>query len=380
MGKDNNFRQLKIGIVLDDSLDKTDGIQQYVRSIGAWLTLEGHEVHYLVGQTTASDLPNVHSLSKNVNVTFNGNKMSMPLPVSRRKLKQFLTSEKFDILHVQMPYSPWLAHRIILAAPAKTVIYGTFHIVAFSRLAQLATKALAFWTRRSLKRFCEVVSVSSAAKDYAKLTYGISTTVLPNVFDYKRFNNAVRMRGKSADTLRVLFLGRLVRRKGCQYLLEAVRLLKAQGQTGFEVIVCGRGPLLSKLEAYAKTHALPVKFVGYVREEDKPAYYASADISVFPSTGGESFGIVLIEAMSSGRSAVVAAANSGYASVLKDRPDLLVPPANAEKLAVKLTSLLQKKAERQSAAAWGAKYSQQFDAPIVGSKLLERYNKCLRNK
>ena len=71
---------MKIGLVFDDSLDSTDGVAQYVLALGDWLDDQGHEVHYLVGETHRTDLPNLHSLSRNVRVTFNGNKLGMPLP------------------------------------------------------------------------------------------------------------------------------------------------------------------------------------------------------------------------------------------------------------------------------------------------------------
>jgi phosphatidylinositol alpha-mannosyltransferase len=84
---------LKVGLVLDDSLDSTDGVQQYVLTVGAWLTSQGHEVHYLVGKTTRTDLPNIHSLSRNIRVRYNGNRLSIPLPASKRRLRQVLRTE-----------------------------------------------------------------------------------------------------------------------------------------------------------------------------------------------------------------------------------------------------------------------------------------------
>ena len=373
---ESSQRPLKIGIVFDDSLDKPDGVQQYVLSIGEWLTNQGHNVHYLVGRTTRTDIAQIHSLSRNLNVTFNGNQLSIPLPTKRRMLRQMLQKEQFDVLHVQLPYSPWLAGRLIDAAPSGTTIIGTFHIVAYSRLVQLATHGLAIWTRRSLKRFSEVVSVSSAAATYAQTTYGLKTKVLPNVFDYLRFAQAQpNLPPNVGEKLRILFLGRLVEHKGCQYLLEALRQLQSKGITNFEVVICGKGPLRGKLEAYVHKHQLPVIFTGFVSEADKPSYYASADIAVFPSTGGESFGIVLIEAMANGRSAVLAASNSGYASVMAPQPQLLVRPASSTALADGLERLLTDPAARHAAAVWGQAYSKQFDTAVIGKELLALYRR-----
>src|SRR6185369_17609889 len=92
---------MKIGLVLDDTLDTPDGVQQYVVRVGSWLAAHGHDVHYLVGHTTRHDVQNVHSLSRNLRVKFNGNRMSMPLPASPRRLRAFFATQKFDVLHVQ---------------------------------------------------------------------------------------------------------------------------------------------------------------------------------------------------------------------------------------------------------------------------------------
>src|SRR5580700_1206956 len=93
--------KLKVALVLDEGLDNPDGVQQYILSVGGWLTSEGHDVHYLVGQTARRDIPNLRSLSRNIHVRSNGNNMTIPLPTSRRKLKKLLRDEQFDVLHVQ---------------------------------------------------------------------------------------------------------------------------------------------------------------------------------------------------------------------------------------------------------------------------------------
>ncbi|MDB5169347.1 MAG: hypothetical protein JWO41_703 [Candidatus Saccharibacteria bacterium] len=375
--------KLKIGLVLDDTLDKPDGVQQYVLSMGEWLASEGHEVHYLVGETTRTDLPNIHSLARNVHVRFNGNRLSVPLPASKKHIRGLLATEQFDVLHVQTPYSPFLAHRIILAAPAGTAVVGTFHIVAYSRLVELATRLLALWVHKSLKRFDQIMSVSSAAVTYSRKTFGIETTISPNVIDYPRFAGAQGFEKYDDNTRTILFLGRLVPRKGCKVLLEAVAEL-AQDATlpAFRVLVCGKGPLDDELKGFVAANNLGdfVEFTGFVEEADKPRYYASADISVFPSSGGESFGIVLLEAMASGKAAVLGGDNSGYRSVLEPEPHLLFNPHDAKQLAQKLRELLTNPTLRQQKANWGKAYTANFDVKTVGNQLVDIYIQALRKR
>ncbi len=374
---------LKIGLVFDDSLDKPDGVQQYILSIGQWLSSQGHDIHYLVGATKRQDLANVHSLSNNFNVKFNGNRMSIPLPTSSKKLKSFLDSQNYDVLHVQLPYSPFLAHRIIKAANKNVAIIGTFHIFAESRLAVIGTKLLKYWLHSSLNRFDNIVSVSKAAAEFAAKNFSIKTNVLPNVIDYQRFASASPLKKYDDNLLNILFLGRLVPRKGCQVLLEAINLIKFDNTLPkFRVLVCGKGPLADKLADYSNKNGLSqfVEFVGFVSEKDKPKYYASADISVFPSSGGESFGIVLLEAMASGKSDVLAGNNPGYSSVIYDNPEQLFEPLDERKLAIKLRQHLLNSDLRIKSQKWGQNYSATYDTHFIGEKLLNIYYQALRKR
>lgn len=379
-------KPLKIGLVLDSGLDKPDGVQQYVLAVGEWLRGQGHDVHYLVGQTQRRDIENVHSLGRSIKVRFNGNNGSIPLLARKSKLRSLLAVEQFDVLHVQVPHHPLLAQRIILAAGPETAIIGTFHIAPYSKLVTAGNKALGVWLKPSLRRFDKIVSVSSAAADFARRTFGIETDVLPNVVDYKRFQSAKALPRYDDGILNILFLGRLVPRKGCQLLLQAVAQLKSKGWKNglpkFRVVVCGSGPLEKQLRRFAARNNLTkiVDFIGFVNEADKPRYYASADIAVFPASGGESFGIVLLEAMAGGRAVVLAGDNPGYRSVMSPQPDLLFDTAKAGALADKLAYYLKDQTQRRLMQVWEADYAKQFDVNVVGAKLLGIYHEALRKK
>lgn len=376
-------KPLKIGLVLDTSLDPPDGVQQYVVAIGEWLRGQGHDVHYLVGQTKNRDLPNVHSLSRNVSVVFNGNRTTIPLPTSRRKLRRLMKAEQFDVLHVQTPHSPFMAQRLILAAGPKVAIVGTFHIAAYSWLGRVGNRLLGIWLRPSLKLFYRIVSVSEAAASFARSSFHIDTPVLPNAFDYQRFHAAKPLAKYRDKKVTILFLNRLVPRKGCQVLLEAAAQLATEpGTPTFRVVVCGKGPEAPKLERFIKRHGLEdvVEMVGFVSETDKPRYYASADIAVFPSSGGESFGIVLLEAMASGRAAVLAGDNPGYRSVMLPRPELLFSPRDSDLLAQLLSKYISSPRLRREAADWGEQYTKGFDVAVVGAELVKLYREALREQ
>jgi len=383
-GMANAAKPLKIGLILDTSLDPNDGVQQYVVNIGEWLRRQGHDVHYLVGQTERRQLPNIHSLSRNIGVSFNGNRTTIPLPTSRRKLRQFIQSQDFDVLHVQTPHHPLMAQHLILAAGPRTAVVGTFHILPYGKLSAVGNRALGVWLKPSLKRFDKMLAVSSAAAEFCRHSFGLEAEVLPNVVDYRLFHDAKPLRQYKDDKLTILFLGRLVPRKGGLLLLEAIARLKdsATKLPAFRVVICGRGPQAPKLRKFISRHCLQasVELVGFVDEADKPRYYASADVAVFPSRGGESFGIVLLEAMAGGQAVVLAGDNPGYRSVLAPQPELLFNPNSAEALAEKLAYYMTHAADRRRLQAWAGRYAEQFDVGTVGTQLLATYYAALHKR
>jgi phosphatidylinositol alpha-mannosyltransferase len=374
---------MKIGFVLDDSMDKTDGVQQYVVTLGQWFRSHGHDVHYLGGHSERTDLPNIHSLSRNVQVHFNQNRMSTPLPASAQKIRALLADEQFDVLHVQMPYSPFMAAKVINNAPKDTAVVGTFHILPFSRVESAATRALAAVLRRSRKRFDAIISVSEPAAKFARKRFKVKSQVVPNAVPVDQFQAGRKIRKYSDGKLNIVYLGRLVERKGCMHLLEALEMLHQQNLLPFvRVIIAGKGPLLPKLEKFVHDHRLSknVQFVGFVSEQEKPDLLASADIAVMPSLGGESFGIVLVEAMAAGADVVIAGDNKGYRSVMGGHKEQIINPTDTKEFARMLKHFLLNASARRRAKKWQQTKAMDYDVQVVGKKLIHIYSDALRMK
>lgn len=371
---------MKIGLVLDDTLDTPDGVQQYILQVGGWLKGQGHEVHYLVGATTRTDLENVHSLSKNVQVRFNGNRMSVPLPTSRRMLKKFLAEQRFDILHVQVPYSPFMAGRLMMSAPKTTVVVGTFHILPYSKWSRRFNRLLGIINRRSGNRFDSMVAVSAPARLFAREAYGYDSEVIPNPIRLAQFEGVT----SDSQTLNIVFLGRLVERKGSLQLLQAIAYMQENQLYNGEFKVCigGKGELSSALERFAAGHNLSdrVSFFGFIDEAQKAAFLAQADIAVYPSMGGESFGIVLLEAMAAARGVVLAGNNPGYSAVMQPYADQLFDPLDTRFFAEKLAWYLDHQAARERASELQHQYVQHFDIQVVGTELLQIYAHALQSR
>jgi phosphatidylinositol alpha-mannosyltransferase len=371
---------MKIGLVLDDTLDTPDGVQQYVLRVGGWLVAQGHDVHYLVGHTTRTDVANVHSLSRNVKVRFNGNRMSMPLPAGRARLRKFLAEQQFDVLHVQVPYSPFMAGQLLRLAPPETAVVGTFHILPYGSAERLANRLLGAINRRTARRFDAMVAASPAAAAFAKAYYGFDAQVIPHPFSYRTF--AVRSRSP-ARPITILYLGRLVERKGALWLLKAVAALHRQGglPDGVRVVLGGRGPLLPKLQAYVQAQGLAKKvtFAGFVPEADKPVFLAQADIGIFPSVSGESFGVSIIEALAAVRGVVLAGNNPGYQAAMQ-LDEQLIDPKDTAMLAKTLAYWLRATKERAAAAKRQRQIARQYDEGVVCAHLLVVYKQALQSR
>lgn len=365
-------KKLRVGLLLDDTLDVPDGVQQYVLTLGEWLSNNQHKVYYLVGSTKRNDINNIYSLAKNIKVSFNGNSMRIPYYASKKDISITLANLNLDVLHVQMPYSPLFAGKVINAVMRETNVVATFHIAPASKYVTYASKALALFTKKSLSRFNNFISVSSAAQQFSKETFNINSVVIPNAINSTKFVSLPKYNKK----LHIVYLGRLVSRKGVIWLLKALKELNNLETQEYTVSIAGKGPLLKNLSDFTKANNMHnVRFLGYVSENDKAILMSSADIAVFPSTGGESFGIVLLEAMASGARVIVGGDNTGYRSVLKDYPSQLVNPKDTKKFASLLNYYLNNKSARDKAFKWNQQHFLKYDINTVGEDILKIYYK-----
>lgn len=371
-----NTSKLTIGFVLDDGLDSTDGVQQYVLTLGTWLASKGHKVHYIVGETKRGDIKNLHSMSRNLRVKFNGNVLSTPLPAKNSEIKHLFKKINFDVLHVQVPYSPFMAAKVVKYAPAHTTIVGTYHILPFGWLQSYATRMLGLALRRSLRRFDSFIAVSGAAKEFAKKTFNVDAEIIPNTVDIKKFKT---VNSKDKNLVTLAYLGRLVERKGCRELIDAVHVIRKNKlvKTKFKLNIYGKGPDGEQLKRQAANYGLGdiVEFHGFISEDAKPHVLGNADVAVFPATGAESFGIVLIEAMASGAGAVLGGDNPGYRSVLGETPEAIFNPKNTELFACQLAAMIEDDELRASVHLRQQKMVRQYDINTVGALILEQYCK-----
>lgn len=356
---------LTIGFVFDDTLDALDGVQQHIITIGTELARRGHDVHYLVGETHHSPVPQTVSLARNVMVSFNGNRMRIPLPVRKREIRAALAHNNYDILHIQAPYSPLFGGRVLECAPQSTGVVATYHIAPIDRRARYGGRALGLVNAHSHRRVDEVIAVSQVAAQYAQFTAHTHGTIIANPVNVEKFATAAHRATRDAAHPHIVFLGRLVPRKGAQLLLDALDYGERHGMfpmPGLHVTIAGEGPLMDDCVQRAARLRTPVQFVGTV-DESKADLLASADVAVFPAIGGETFGIVLPEAIASGAGVTLAGDNPGYRWTMRGDEDALfsVGPDHARVLAERIERAL-------TDAPWARRLHAREEA------LLDRYN------
>lgn len=293
------------------------------------------------------------------------------------RIKAVLEREKFDIAHLHEPLMPMLCTTALRLSNIPTI--GTFHASGGKPWYDFVTPLGKLMLKKWFRKLDYKIAVSRPAKEYVNKFFPDEYSIIPNGVDTDHFRPDVEPLEEYLDgKLNIMFIGRLEKRKGLDYLLEAYKQVRRVIPDSRLIVV---GPGIRGRKKYEKRVARDgiegVTFIGYATYSDLPRYYRTADIICCPATGWESFGIVLIEAMAVG-TPVVASDISGYASVLThDAEGLLVPPKNASKLAEALLSLADDKAMRQQMGQKGIATAQQYSWENVAKQVLACYYKVL---
>lgn len=375
-------RPLTIGLLLDDGLDRPDGVQQYVLALARHLTARGHTVHLVASTTRRTDLENLHVLGRHLGVRVNGNVVRTPLPASAAAVRRLLAQVPFDVLHVQLPHSPLLTGRVVRRAAADVAVVGTFLILPDSPRVALATRALGLAERRTLRRFHEVIALSEPAGEFAQRAFGVTSTAIGMPLDLSAFP-AGPVQPTAGRTTQIVFLGRLVERKGPRELVAALALMERERMTSrpWTLTLAGGGPLVDELHRAVRTGGLTerVRMPGFVAEEEKAQLLAGAGLVVLPSTGGESFGISVVEALACAGGPVLAGDNAGYRTTMAGVEEQLVDARDVRALARALARWVDADDEERAAAVRRQRAAvHRFDADLVMDQVETVYRRAVR--
>ena len=376
---------MRIAIVSPYDLGVPGGVQSHVRQLGARLRADGDQVVILgaghVGVATPPGAPAEVGLGPTRGVAFNGAVAPIALrPSAARRTLRALERLSPEVVHVHEPLVPMVGLAAALGTVAPLVV--TFHAWSDSDRVYRLLRPLG---RGVLSRAAAAVAVSEAAADYHAGALGVepwSLRVVPNGVDAAPFTAAARALGEQRPDgpPRIVFVGRLEPRKGVLVLARAyLELLRTHPSA--ELTVIGDGPQGEELRRLlAGVPTRQVRLAGRVEGAALADALARADVAVAPALGGESFGIVLLEAMAAG-TAVVASDIPGYRSVVEDgRDGVLVPVGDPGHLAGALAGLLDDPARRTALVAAGARTAEAHDWSAVAARLREVYSDAVRRQ
>jgi phosphatidylinositol alpha-mannosyltransferase len=359
---------MRIALVSPYDLTVPGGVQSHVVHLAEALRAGGDDVVVLgPGSDEAT------SVGRSLRVPFNGSVAPVaPSPLVVRRLRAHLAAARPDVVHVHEPVVPWAGLAAIRADLAPVV--GTFHAWSSNSRAYRVARPYA---RRILAGLAAPLAVSEAAAGYHAAAIGVPASrfrIVPNGVTVARFADAAPL-PEIADSPHptLLFVGRLEPRKGLEPLIRAFTLLKTR-RPDLRLYVVGDGPERDRCQQLlpARLRA-DVVFLGRVGDAELPRFFASCDLYVSPALGGESFGIVLLEAMAAGRP-LVASDLPGYRSVARDgEQGRLVPPGDVPALAGAIDALLDNPALQRAMAAEGRRTAAGYDWTVVAARVRDVY-------
>jgi phosphatidylinositol alpha-mannosyltransferase len=364
---------MRIGLVCPYQWDVPGGVQYHVRDLAETLRGMGHHVEVLTPAEREESLPAeyVTWAGRTVPVPYNGSMASMQFgPVSAARVRRWLREGHFDVVHVHEPASPSVSLLVCMIATGPVV--ATFH-AATIRSKWLA--AVGPMARPWLEKITGRIAVSDFARRVQVEHLGGDAVIIPNGVHVAAFAEGPTLPGhtRGVDGPTIGFLGRYDEpRKGLPVLLEAMRTV-VRRHPGAQLLIAGRGDPADARELIGEDLQAHVALLGELQEEDKAAFLRSVDVYCAPNLLGESFGVILIEALAAGAPIVASDLDAfgrvlehGYAGVLVRRGD---PAA----LARALCDLLADPARRAELSVRGAEVAAGYDWAVLARRILAVY-------
>ncbi len=367
---------MKIATVTPYDLSAHGGVNRYAFDVAAWLRTQGHDVRVIGPASSPSETPNDGTIAIGKPRTIRAGGTSLRIALDPRlysKVRDLLDAEHFDIIHIHEPLLPIVPLAFLRHANAPTV--GTFH--ASERVGRRIYRLTAPVLRRWAQRLDAQTAVSVAARDAAAPVLRDDVDIVPPGIDVAHFRRPLdRPPAMTGARHNVLFVGRAEPRKGLDVLIDAFSRVRQRLPDARLVIVGAMGARAAALQASVRAaDRQDVVFAGPVDYADLPAYYQAADVFCAPARGGESFGIVLAEAMAAG-TPIVASDIAGYRDVVRhDETGLLCAPGNVTALADAIVRVLQEPEPAAQRARNAAARVQQYDVAVLGRRLLALYDR-----
>jgi phosphatidylinositol alpha-mannosyltransferase len=360
---------MRIGMVCPYSFDVPGGVQSHVLQLAKVMRARGHEVSVLAPASPHVSLPDyVVSAGRAIAIPYNGSVARLQFsPAVHGRVRKWLTQGDFDVLHLHEPNAPSLSMWALRVAQGPIV--ATFHTSTTKSLTlSVFQGVLRPWHEKIVGR----IAVSDVARRWQMEALGSDAVEIPNGVDVGSLASAAPLDGYPRPGKTVLFLGRYDEpRKGMSVLLDALpRVVERFGDV--QLLIVGHGDE-DELRGQAGELAERMCFLGLVDDAGKASAMRSADVYCAPNIGGESFGIVLVEAMAAG-TPVVASDLDAFRRVLSDgEVGSLVPVGEAAALADALIEVLDNDVLRQRYVAAGSEAVRRYDWSVVASQIMRVY-------
>jgi len=372
---------MKVGLISFHTFSQPGGVKRHILGLADEFRKRGIETKIIVPRRKASENygPDVIILGKSFAVNYAGSQGDLFLNFNPTKVGKVLDKEKFDVLHF---HNFGLPSAFEILEKSKSLNILTFHAnIERNNFLENVPGFMYVINKFLQRKMAGIIGVAPLNLDVAKYYDGFKT-VIPNGIDLNKFKPEGPKIEKFIDEkINILFLGRLEERKGLIYLLKAYKIL-SQKDKNIRLIIVGEGPLKKEYQNWVKENKLEnVIFETKMVEEQAPEYYRSCDIYCSPAIYGESFGIVLIEAMATGKP-VVAYANKGYEGVLgKGKGNkFLIKPKDIKTLAKKLEDLIKNEKLRKEMGDWGIKEAKKYSWTKIADQVLAFYKECGKRK
>ena len=362
--------RLRVGIVCPYSLDVPGGVQAHVLDLASALRATGHHVEVLAPAEDGTAMPEfVTSAGRSLGVPYNGSVARVTFgPVTYARVRRWLAEREFDVLHLHEPTTFSISVLALLAAQGPIV--ATFHTSTERSRALVAFGGV---LRPLMEKVTARIAVSEMARRVQVEHLGGDATEVPNGVDVARFAHGPRLPRHGST---IGFLGRFDEpRKGMPVLLEAMRAL-VPTRPDLRLLVVGRGDEAALRRQAGPGLASRIDLLGAVDDATKAAALRSMDVYCAPNLGGESFGMVLLEAMAAG-APVVASDMEAFRAVVGTGAGRLVPTADARALASVLGGLLDDPDARAALSRAGRARAAAFDWPVVAREVLQVYRAAI---
>ncbi|NCV41931.1 MAG: glycosyltransferase family 1 protein [Actinobacteria bacterium] len=365
-------KKLKIGIVCPYGWDTPGGVQNHVRDLAEFLIAAGHKVSVLAPATDENQLPDyVVSAGKPISIPYNGAVARVLFgPIAYARVRQWIASGEFDLLHLHEPAIPSISLLACWAAEGPMV--GTFHAAAKRQKVIFAIGPI---LEPAIEKLSARIAVSEAAR--LTLTDHLETdaVVVPNGIYAKRYSAGIFHEKWAGNTIG--FIGRFEEpRKGLQVLVDALPII-ARFAPDVKVFVAGPGDPKEFVKEINPQLRDRFEFLGRISEQEKADFMSSVSLYVAPNTGGESFGIILAEALAGG-ACVVASDIPAFDSLLGGGEfGALFESENSIDLAKVIIDLLRDENKRKALASAGKKHAQIFDWDVVAEQIFSIYEMAI---